>query len=115
MRRPKNVSIGYFTTLVLETLEPRLASFDFVISQGTWRFPNSRTYMQQWKTRQAVQTSTLVINPKIDSKKQRRIQCSLPCTTFWNFAGRNPTPQDFPELWGHVFPNPIKSSARTFH
>jgi hypothetical protein len=74
-----------------------------------------RAKAQQWKMKPAVQTSTLVINPKIDSKTQRRIQCSLPYTTFWNFAGRNPTPQDFPELWGHVFPNPIKSSARTFY
>jgi hypothetical protein len=74
-----------------------------------------RAKAQEWKTKPAVHTSTLVINPKIDSKTQRRIQCSLPYATFWNFAGRKHLPQDNPELWGHIFPNPIKSSARTFN
>jgi len=96
------------------TLED-ISSIDRVVKNLNEHYSIVRAKAQQWKTKPAVQTSTLVINPKIDSKSQRRIQCSLPYTTFWNFAGRNPTPQDCPELWGHVFPNPIKSSARTFH
>lgn len=92
-----------------------ISSIDGVVKNLNEHFSIVRAKAQQWKTKPAVQTSTLVINPKIDSKTQRRIQCSLPYTTFWNYTGRKPTPQDCPELWGHVFPNPIKSSARTFN
>jgi hypothetical protein len=92
-----------------------ISSIDNVVKNLHEHYSVARAKAQQWKVKPAVQTSTLVINPKIDSKTQRRIQCSLPHTTFWNFAGRTPARQDFPDLWGHVFPNPIKSSARTFH
>jgi hypothetical protein len=74
-----------------------------------------RTKAKAWKNRPTMATSAIVINPKIDSKTQRRIQCSLPCKTFWTAVGREPLPQENPELWGHVFPNPIKSSARKFN
>jgi hypothetical protein len=92
-----------------------IASIDQVVKNPNEHYSIVRAKAQQWKRKPAVQSSTLVINPKIDSKKQRRIQCSLPYPTFWNFAGRSPAPEDCPELWGHVFPNPIQSSARTFH
>jgi hypothetical protein len=92
-----------------------ISTIDKVVKNLDEHYSIVRAKAQQWKTKPAVQTSTLVINPKIDSKTQRRIQCSLPYTTFWNFAGRIPASQDYPELWGHVFPNPIKSSARIFH
>jgi hypothetical protein len=95
------------------TLED-ISSIDRVVKNMNEHYSIVRVKAQQWKIKIAVHASTLVINPKIDSKTQRRIQCSLPYTTFWNCAGRNPMPQDYPELWGHVFPNPIKSSARTF-
>ena len=96
------------------TLE-EILSVDKAVKNQNEHYSIVRAKAQQWKTKPEVRTSTLVINPKIDSKIQRRIQCSLPYATFWNFAGRNPAPQDYPELWGHVFPNPVKSSARTFH
>ena len=96
------------------TLE-EISNIDKVVKNLNEHYSVVRAKARQWKANPAVQTSTLVINPKIDSKTQRRIQCSLPYATFWNFAGRSPVRRDCPELWGHVFPNPIKSSARTFH
>ena len=92
-----------------------ISSIDKAVKNMNEHYSIVRAKAQEWKTKPAVRTSTLVINPKIDSKTQRRIQCSLPYSAFWNFAGRKHLPQDHPELWGHVFPNPIKSSARTFN
>ena len=92
-----------------------IQQIDAVVKNMSEHYSTVRAKAQQWKGLPAVGTSTLVINPKIDSKTQRRIQCSLPYSTFWKYAGRKPAPQDCPELWGHVFPNPIKSSARTFN
>ena len=92
-----------------------ISSIDRVVKNMNEHYWTVRAKAQEWKTKTAVLTSTLVINPKIDSKTQRRIQCSLPYLTFWHFSGRNPIPQDCPELWRHAFPNPIKSSARTFN
>jgi len=57
----------------------------------------------------------IVINPKIDSKKQRRIQCSLPFNIFWNLAGREPNRTDVPSLFGFEFENPILSEPRKFN
>ena len=96
------------------TLDDILRIDKLVKKQGE-HYSTVRLKARQWKASPAVQTSTLVINPKIDSKTQRRIQCSLPYTIFWKFTGRKPAPQDCPELWGHVFPNPINSPARTFN
>lgn len=56
----------------------------------------------------------LRINPKIDSKKQRRIQCSLPFNAFWKHIGEDPK-QELPQLFcGKFFPNPVKSAPRKF-
>ena len=74
-----------------------------------------RQQARQWKkTTVAVASSSFIVNPKIDSKSQRRIQCSLPFAAFWKAVGREPRRQDTPELFGVQFPNPLSSSARSF-
>lgn len=55
-----------------------------------------------------------VINPKIDSKTQRRVQCSLPFSAFWECLGRPAEKHDNPKLFGVPFPNPIASGSRVF-
>jgi len=66
-----------------------------------------------WKTKNKPKDDLcLRINPKIDSKKQRRIQCSLPFQAFWNHIGEVPK-QALPQLFcGKRFPNPVKSEPR---
>jgi CRISPR/Cas system-associated exonuclease Cas4 (RecB family) len=73
-----------------------------------------RTEAKAWKKRASVKTASLVINPKIDSKKQRRIQCSIPNRVFWRAVGRELQKTDAPTLWGTGFLNPVISSARSF-
>ena len=96
------------------TLED-LRVIDAVVKNMDLHYSHVRLEARAWKkATQALATSAFVVNPKIDSKTQRRIQCSLPFKAFWTAVGREPKPQDLPELFGLPFPNPISSSARTF-
>lgn len=92
-----------------------IQEIDRMVKNQSEHYSIVRTKARTWKKRSSVATCTIVINPKIDSKTQRRIQCSLPYKTFWATVDREPSPQKEPELWGQVFPNPIKSSAREFN
>jgi hypothetical protein len=79
-------------------------------------YQTARIKAQAWKRQFADNSnSQIVINPKIDSKRQRRIQCSLPFEVFWEFVGRKPNPKDAPSLYGHPFENPIISGSRSFN
>jgi hypothetical protein len=75
----------------------------------------ARLLARAWKKRIAERgPATMVINPKIGSSGQRRVQCSLPFSGFWKVAGREPRIRDAPELFGVAFRNPIKSGSRVF-
>jgi hypothetical protein len=79
-------------------------------------YTKARAEAKEWKrTVEAPSLNKIVVNPKIDSKTQRRIQCSLPFTVFWDAAGRPAQPNDAPSLFGVNFSNPIISSPRTFN
>lgn len=60
--------------------------------------------------------SIIVVNPKIDSKTQRRLQCSLRFDDVFRHLvpGGNPAVQDQPALWGVPFPTAVASKPRTF-
>ncbi len=60
--------------------------------------------------------SIIVVNPKIDSKTQRRLQCSLRFDDVFRHLvpGGNPAVQDQPALWGVPFPIAVASKPRTF-
>jgi hypothetical protein len=60
--------------------------------------------------------SIIVVNPKIDSKTQRRLQCSLRFNDLFQHLvpGGNPAPQEQPALWGVPFPTAVASKPRAF-
>ena len=60
--------------------------------------------------------SVIVFNPKIDSKSQRRLQCSLRfADVFRHLApAADRTAQERPTLWGVEFPQAVASKPRTF-
>lgn len=98
-------------TLTLE----RIAELDALVKDTSIRYDVVRRRAQEWKALHADDSgSRIVLNPKIDSKTQRRVQCSLPFDVFWEFAGEEPVRLDAPELYGIPFENPIVSRARTF-
>ncbi len=60
--------------------------------------------------------SIIVVNPKIDAKTQRRLQCSLRFDDVFRHLvpDATPAPQERPLLWGVEFPQPVASKPRTF-
>lgn len=104
--------IGLWGDLTLD----QLVGIDRVVKSLSLPYAIARLQARDWKRNTlAVPTARFVINPKIDSKTQRRIQCSLPFAAFWQQAGRPPQPMDAPLLWGVPFPNPVRSSPRIFN
>ncbi len=91
-----------------------LQELDSKIKDLRLHYSNARKVAKQWKSRYAKSSSKIVINPKIDSKKQRRIQCSLPFQIFWEAAGRKPAKHNNSILFGKSFPNPVQSKPRRF-
>ena len=91
-----------------------LRELDSKIKDLSLHYSDARKVAKQWKSQLVKSGSKIVINPKIDSKKQRRIQCSLPFPIFWEAAGRKPAKHDSPILFGKNFPNPVRSRPRRF-
>jgi len=93
-----------------------ISEIDLRIKNMTLSYPAARQSAQAWKSKNVAGSGAeMVINPKIDSKRQRRIQCSIPFRTFWRMAGRIPLPTDTPSLFGVSFQNPVVSGSRKFN
>ncbi|HEY0945999.1 MAG TPA: hypothetical protein VGD81_12060, partial [Opitutaceae bacterium] len=60
--------------------------------------------------------ATIVLNPKIDSRGQRRLQCSLRFADVFKYLAPSTSPagQERAVLWGVEFPGPIESPPRGF-
>lgn len=94
----------------------QLAELDRLVKDMTTHYTTARVRAQAWKAEVASNSGCkIVINPKIDSKKQRRIQCSLPFDVFWQHVGGTPVAVEFPEVFGFAFDNPVFSTSRTFN
>ncbi len=76
-------------------------------------------YTEVRKTAKAIKQSfaptRIILNPKIDSKMQRRLQCSLPFNIFWNdFVGKESYRNIESTLFSARVPNPFVSGIRVF-
>lgn len=117
----EEIGMVHFTPETWSTLWGRLSpaqlrEIDRTVKDQALPYAVARQRAREWKRNTpAVASSCFVINPKIDSKVQRRIQCSLPFAEFWRQVGRNPQCRDAPDLWDSPFPNPIRSSSRVFN
>jgi len=98
---------GGLTSEQLGELDAKVKSF------GPGSHGDARQFAKNWKAAHQ-ERSHIVINPKIDSRNQRRIQCSLPFKVFWEYAGRKPERRDRPLLFGRAFDNPVLSPPRSF-
>lgn len=76
----------------------------------------ARRLVQEIKREPKFKSSIITLNPKIDSKSQRRLQCSLS----WNKVFKvlapeaDPSVQKRPMLWGVAVDIEVKSASRTF-
>lgn len=92
----------------------QLRDLDCVVKNLGEHYSTVRQKAKLWKAQDAVRACQIVINPKIDSKVQRRIQCSLPVDVFWKFASKDQPSNAGVTLWETPFPNPIVSPPRSF-
>lgn len=102
---------GLWGTISLKSLK----KLDSEMKTPGLHYLKARKIAQDWKKQTIKPGNQIIINPKADSKKQRRIQCSLPFKTFWKCIGKEPVRKDSPELFGRTFQNPINSPSRTFN
>jgi hypothetical protein len=93
-----------------------LERLDRVVKDRTLTPEQARAAALQIKSAPPFTESIIVVNPKIDSRTQRRLQCSIRFDDVFRHLvpGGNREPQAQPSLWGVAFPAPIASEPRTF-
>lgn len=94
----------------------KLKELDRMVKDTKTDYKVVRTQAQDWKKTVLPDLNCrMVVNPKIGSTGQRRVQCSMPFKLFWQLAEREAKPNDQAKLFGKPFPNPIYSKPRTFN
>ena len=92
-----------------------LTLLDSAIKNIESHYSEARKMAKEIKNSDKFKQTKIILNPKIDSKTQRRLQCSLPFGVFWQeFVGRESYQNIGCELFGQKVPNPFLSSSRTF-
>jgi len=93
-----------------------LERLDAVIKDRSLSPVEARLRAQELKTQPPFSEAVFILNPKIDAKGQRRLQCSLRyADVFKHLAPEvSPEPEFTPKLWGVSFPGPVVSGPRTF-
>lgn len=93
-----------------------LERLDAVIKDRSLTPAEARLRAQKIKGAPPFSECVFVLNPKIDSKTQRRLQCSLRYEDVLKYLARDAThlPDATPALWGVPFTEAVASSPRTF-
>jgi hypothetical protein len=93
-----------------------LERLDAVIKDKSLTPEQARAAALKIKNAPPFTDAVIVMNPKIDGKSQRRLQCSLRFDDVFRHlapeADRNP--QERPALWGVEFPELVPSKPRSF-
>ncbi|MCC6415550.1 MAG: hypothetical protein IT582_06550 [Opitutaceae bacterium] len=93
-----------------------LARLDALIKDRSLDYREARQRAQAMKKSPPFNTSIITLNPKIDSKGQRRLQCSLSFTKVFKHLAPEADGgiQETPVLWGVPFTETISSKPRSF-
>ncbi|MEO5960811.1 MAG: hypothetical protein ABIZ49_13720 [Opitutaceae bacterium] len=91
-----------------------LERLDAVIKDRSLTPEAARVAAQKIKNAPPFTQAVIVVNPKIDSKEQRRLQCSLRFEDVFKYLARSTTsaPQDRVALWDVEFPVSLASKPR---
>ena len=91
-----------------------LQRLDGVIKDKSLTPEQARVAAQKIKNLPPFTQAVIEVNPKIDSKTQRRLQCSVRFADVFKYLapGADPKPQEHAALWGVPFPRAIASKAR---
>ena len=92
-----------------------LERLDAVI-KATPDYKEARVLAQAIKREPKFKTSIITLNPKIDSKSQRRLQCSLSWSKVFKYLApdANSSAQEKPLLWGVPVDIEVASAPRSF-
>ena len=92
-----------------------LTLLDSTIKNIELHYSEVRKTAKELKNSDKFKQTKIILNPKIDSKTQRRLQSSLPFNIFWfDFVGKEPYQNIDCELFGVKVPNPFLSGQRIF-
>ncbi len=81
-----------------------LARLDAVIKDRRLSPEDARQKAQEIKARPPFTEAVMTVNPKIDSKTQRRLQCSLSYAKVVSHLGMTPEPDTIPQVFGIPVP-----------
>lgn len=110
------VTVEDWKTIFLPLVEEDIKKLDAAIKNRSVDHWEARRQAKEAKKSERVKSARIILNPKIDSKNQRRLQCSLPFNIFWNnLAKKVPSDNEDCELFGEKVPNPFLSSPRSFN
>jgi hypothetical protein len=96
------------------TLED-LKRLDAVVKDRTLDYRKARAAAQKIKSAPPFTRAIITVNPKIDEKSQRRLQCSLSFKNLFKHLApqADPKPQETPRLFGVPVPGPFFSAPRS--
>jgi len=101
-----------------EVTRADLERLDAVIKDRALTPAEARRAAQAMKSRPPFSSSIIVLNPKIDSKGQRRLQCSLRYADVIKYLAPEVSPEperdSAPTLWGIAFSETLASKPREF-
>jgi hypothetical protein len=96
---------------------PEIKELDRTVKDRGLSYAEARIRAKAWQAGHPPRgDASLRINPKIDSKEQRRVQCSLPFASYCQAADLGSLVEESAgaELFGRRYPGAIKSPPRTF-
>lgn len=90
---------------------------DKLIKSYTQSYLKIRKDAKVLKAKSPYKDSKIILNPKIDSKSQRRLQCSIGFKLYFNTIATQYKidKSEKPILWDMEVPKPWKSESRTFN
>ncbi len=93
-----------------------LERLDTLIKDRSIHYKEVRKQAQAMKRTHPFNTTIITLNPKIDSRGQRRLQCSLSFTKVFKHLAPEADReiQDPPELWGEPLTTTVDSKPRSF-
>lgn len=109
------IRAGDWRNLFLPLNEADLIALDLIIKDVQSHYSEARKLAKELKSSDKFKQTKIILNPKIDSKTQRRLQCSLPFKVLWqDFVGKEPYQNIDCKLLGEKVPNPFPSGQRIF-
>lgn len=107
------VTAQNWNSLFQPLTETDLLLLDSTIKNREMNYADVRRAAQEIK--KSFPPPKIILNPKVDSKIQRRLQCGLPFKVFWDEIAKKESYKNVEcSLFGERVPNPFISGQRVF-